>query len=64
MKHIVRNRTVVIIAHRLAAIRPCSRIISMFEGRIVENGTHDELIRKPNGLYAHLWTLQNSQGKS
>ncbi len=64
MKHIVRNRTVVIIAHRLAAIRPCNRIISMFEGRIVENGTHDELIRKPNGLYAHLWTLQNSQGKS
>ena len=64
MKHIVKNRTVLIIAHRLAAIRPCTRIISMFEGRIVESGTHDELIKRPNGLYAHLWALQNNQAKS
>jgi subfamily B ATP-binding cassette protein HlyB/CyaB len=64
MKHIVRNRTVIIIAHRLAAIRPCNRIISMHEGRIVENGTHDELIRRQGGLYAHLWALQNSQAAS
>jgi subfamily B ATP-binding cassette protein HlyB/CyaB len=64
MKHIVRNRTVIIIAHRLAAIRPCNRIISMHEGRIVENGTHDELIKRQGGLYAHLWALQNSQAAS
>ncbi len=36
MKHIVRNRTVIIIAHRLAAVRICNRIIGMADGRIVE----------------------------
>lgn len=58
MREIVRNRTVIIIAHRLQAVRPCSRIIGIHEGRIVEAGSHDELLRK-NGLYAHLWALQN-----
>ncbi len=58
MREIVKNRTVVIIAHRLQAVRPCSQIIGLHEGRIVEAGSHDELIRR-NGLYARLWALQN-----
>lgn len=61
MREIVRGRTVVIIAHRLAAVRECSRIIGMHEGRIVEIGTHDELVVRPNGLYARLWQLQNER---
>jgi ATP-binding cassette, subfamily B, bacterial HlyB/CyaB len=61
MKHIVRNRTVIIIAHRLAAVRPCNRIFGVVDGRVVEGGTHDELMARPNGLYAYLWALQNSQ---
>jgi len=61
MKSIVRGRTVMIIAHRLAAVRPCDRIISMADGRIVETGSHDELVRRPGGLYAHLWALQTDQ---
>jgi subfamily B ATP-binding cassette protein HlyB/CyaB len=61
MREIVRGRTVIIIAHRLAAIRPCTRIIGMSEGRIVEMGTHAELLARPEGLFARLWALQNEQ---
>ena len=58
MRRICKNRTVLIIAHRLAAVRGCNRIVGMVDGRIVESGSHDELLRKPGGLYAHLWNLQ------
>jgi len=60
MRRIVKDRTVIIVAHRLAAVRGCDRIIGMSEGRIVEVGSHDELIRRPGGLYAYLWGLQTS----
>jgi len=61
MRHIVRNRTVIIIAHRLAAVRPCNRIYGVDDGRIVECGSHEELLKRPDGLYARLWALQNTQ---
>ena len=61
MRQIVRNRTVIIIAHRLAAVRPCDRIIGMEDGRIVEAGPHDELIARQEGVYSKLWALQNDQ---
>jgi len=61
MREIVKGRTVIIIAHRLAAVRGCNRIIGMVDGRIVEAGSHDELVVKPNGLYARLWALQTAQ---
>ena len=63
MKAIVRGRTVIIIAHRLAAVRSCDRIIGVHQGRIVEQGTHEELLGRKNGLYAHLWSLQSDQSK-
>ena len=59
MDRIVRGRTVIIIAHRLAAVRNCDRIIGMVDGEIVEVGTHQQLLRRRDGLYAHLWSLQN-----
>ncbi|MBB2830453.1 UNVERIFIED_ORG: ABC-type bacteriocin/lantibiotic exporter with double-glycine peptidase domain [Rhizobium esperanzae] len=59
MRHIVQGRTVIIIAHRLAAVRNCHRIIGTADGRIVEMGTHEELLRKSDGLFARLWALQN-----
>lgn len=59
MRQIVKGRTVIIIAHRLATVRYCNRIIGMKDGVIVEQGSHDELLVRPNGLYAHLWQLQN-----
>ena len=59
MRQIVMNRTVIIIAHRLAAVRGCQRIIGIVDGRVVETGTHEELLKRANGLYAHLWGLQS-----
>ena len=60
MRQIVKNRTVIIIAHRLAAVRHCHRIVGMADGRIVEVGHHDELLAR-SGLYAHLWALQTQR---
>ena len=61
MRQIVQNRTVIIIAHRLAAVRPCDRIIGMADGRVVEAGPHEDLIKRQDGLYRRLWALQNEQ---
>ena len=61
MGMISRGRTVIIIAHRLAAVRHCDRIVGMIKGEITEIGTHDELLRRRNGLYARLWSLQTDQ---
>ena len=64
MRAIVRGRTVIIIAHRLAAVRPCTRIFGMARGEIVEVGSHEELLRREGGLYAHLWDLQSDQART
>ncbi|MBH9578143.1 type I secretion system permease/ATPase [Inhella proteolytica] len=61
MRSICQGRTVFIIAHRLSAVRQAHRIIAMDKGRIVEMGSHEELLKKPGGVYAHLWRVQ-SQG--
>jgi subfamily B ATP-binding cassette protein HlyB/CyaB len=63
MREIVRGRTVIIIAHRLATVRYCNRIIGMKDGRIVEEGTHETLLARPGGLYAHLWALQSGSNQ-
>ncbi len=63
MRHIVRGRTVIIIAHRLNAVRRADRIIAVDGGRIVEQGNHAELIARPNGLYARLWRMQNEDSE-
>ncbi len=61
MEQICQGRTVIIIAHRLAAVRNCDRIVGMIRGEITEIGSHDDLIRRRNGLYARLWALQTDQ---
>jgi subfamily B ATP-binding cassette protein HlyB/CyaB len=64
MAHICRGRTVLIIAHRLSAVRRANRILVMDQGRIVEAGTHDALVQQAQGLYAHLWRMQDGHSLS
>jgi len=58
MKAICRGRTVIVIAHRLSAVRDAHRIVVMDRGRIVETGPHAELLRIESGHYARLHKLQ------
>jgi subfamily B ATP-binding cassette protein MsbA len=55
---ITRNRTSIVIAHRLATIKKADKIIVMDAGQIVEEGTHQELLKKPNGYYKNLYEVQ------
>ena len=53
----MKDRTVVVVAHRLSTISHMDRILVFDEGRIIEDGTHDQLLQR-NGHYAHLWNMQ------
>lgn len=54
---LLENRTAIIIAHRLSTIRDVDRILVLKQGRLIEQGSHDELLEK-DGLYASLYKLQ------
>lgn len=55
---ITEGRTSIVIAHRLATIKKADKIIVMDAGKIVETGTHDELLQKENGYYRNLYEVQ------
>lgn len=57
MPKIAEGRTVIIIAHRLSTLRSADRIITMENGKVVEDGSHEELMRK-GGRYSELWNEQ------
>jgi len=57
---VARGRTTIIISHRLITITDCDRILVMDQGRIVEEGTHEQLLQR-NGLYKRMWDEQTRQ---
>ena len=59
MRALMRNRTTLVIAHRLSTIENASRILVLAQGKVVETGTHAELLAR-NGVYARLYRLQFS----
>ena len=59
LETLMKNRTSIVIAHRLSTIAKLDRIIVLENGRIVEDGTHDQLLAKKRGVYAKLWARQS-----
>lgn len=58
LKNLVENRTSIIIAHRLSTIKAVDRILVFQSGKIVEQGSHNALVRKENGIYKKLYEMQ------
>ena len=52
------GRTSIVIAHRLATVKKADKIIVMDAGKIVEQGTHEQLLKKENGYYKNLYEVQ------
>jgi ATP-binding cassette, subfamily B, bacterial MsbA len=58
LKALMENRTTFVIAHRLSTIKNADRILVLQHGEIVEEGSHETLIKKEGGVYHRLWALQ------
>ncbi len=59
LKALMKNQTVIAIAHRLSTIRQMDRVVVLKNGTVAEQGTHQSLIRKQDGIYRKLWCLQS-----
>ena len=64
LNKLMKGRTSFIIAHRFSTIANCDRIVVLEGGRIVEVGTHNELLKKKKGVYKKLYSLQFNDKKT
>lgn len=60
LRSVCEGRTTLIVAHRLSTISHADIIIVVSEGSIIERGSHDELLAKPDGTYAAMWKEQST----
>lgn len=58
LHNLMQDKTVIVIAHRLSTIKEMDRIIVIEDGKIVEEGSHQQLLRVTNGVYQRLWDIQ------
>ncbi|TDY39007.1 ATP-binding cassette subfamily B protein [Paraburkholderia rhizosphaerae] len=58
MERLMAGRTTLVVAHRLSTVRSLDRLLVLEQGRVVEEGSHDQLIERANGLYRRLFTSQ------
>lgn len=58
LRNLIKDKTTIVIAHRLSTVRAMDRIIVIEDGKIIEDDKHDELINKDEGVYKRLWDLQ------
>lgn len=58
LETLMKHRTVIAIAHRLSTLKEMDRILVIKEGKIVEDGNPDELLKKPNGIFKNMWDHQ------
>ena len=56
---LMKNRTVLVIAHRLATVKHADRVVVVHDGRLAEVGTHDQLMTREDGIYRRLAQLQS-----
>ena len=62
IERISRDRTTIVIAHRLSTVRHADRILVLEEGQVVEDGRHEDLLAL-NGVYARLWSVQTGEAQ-
>jgi ABC-type multidrug transport system fused ATPase/permease subunit len=60
LERLMQGRTAIVVAHRLSTVAKLDRIVVLEAGRIVEQGSHAQLVAK-GGAYARLWTRQTNQ---